>query len=355
MTDQPGNNDLLNLAPLPAGAQAAGAGGGQAVGAGGQAQGAQAQAQAEVTDVALARLAAWKGNGKDSTTIELWIDQVERMATQKGWNNERTAAAVCDALKENAARWMAVMKANPDRRRKLSDWALLKPALNKRFADSLTAAQKQSFARGLVQAPNEAVQDFYDRVAFALAKVHEDHREHLAGIELDGQKLGYDKSTDVGLGSMFVTGLRPEIREYVECNMKERADSESLLELAVKSESSKGLGATSASLKLAALDDSYEPSNEWRMISNELAEIKTRMNTFSAGAGRGRGRGKATTPLPAFKDRKTWFYCYKCRQHGLHVSKECRLNDDQKARLTPQPRFPLPTSTPTDAQFPNGM
>ena len=51
-------------------------------------------------DNTITRLQVWKGNGKDATTVELWIDQVERMATQKGWNNQRTAAAVCDALKD---------------------------------------------------------------------------------------------------------------------------------------------------------------------------------------------------------------------------------------------------------------
>ena len=191
-------------------------------------------------DATVAKLPPWKGNGKDSTTIELWIDQVDRMATQKAWNAQRTAAAVCDALRENAARWMAVVKSNPSKKDCLNDWAALKPALRKRFADSLTAAQKQAFVRGLVQASNETVQDFYDRVALALSKVHQNHRDALAGAEIDGQKAGYDKSLDVTLGTLFVSGLKNEIREYVECNMKETPDSDALLELAVKSESSKG-------------------------------------------------------------------------------------------------------------------
>ena len=109
-----------------------------------------AQAQAE-PDNTITRLQVWKGNGKDATTVELWIDQVERMATQKGWNNQRTAAAVCDALKDTAARWMAVTKANPNKSAMLTDWEQLKPAIKKRFADALTATQKQAFVRGLVQ------------------------------------------------------------------------------------------------------------------------------------------------------------------------------------------------------------
>jgi len=208
-----------NQDPNPAGA----------VGGAGALQG-QAQARAQ-EEVSLTRLPPWKGNGKDATTIDLWIDQVERMATQKGWDAQRTAAAVCDALRDNAARWMAVMKANPTKREGLNDWTLLKPAISKRFADSLTAAQKQSFVRGLTQASNESVQDFFDRVALALSKVHENHRDGLQGAELTGQKKGYDKSLDVTLGTLFVSGLKAEIREYVECNMKEKADSDALLEL----------------------------------------------------------------------------------------------------------------------------
>ena len=177
--------------------------------------------------------------------------------------------------------------------------------------------------------------------------------------QVDGQRTGYDKSLDVTLGTLFVSGLKNEIREYVECNMKETPDSDTLLDLAVKSESSKGLGVKAASLKLAMVDDEYQPpeqTEEVKKMTAELAALKARMNTFTAGsAGRGRGRRRATTPLPAFNDRKTWFYCYRCKQHGLHISKECRLTEEQKQRLSPQPRFPIPTSTPTDAQFPNGM
>ena len=86
--------------------------------------------------------------------------------------------------------------------------------------------------RGLVQANNEPVQDFFDRVALAMSKVHQNHREALTGAEVAGQKKGYDKSLDVTLGTLFASGLKAEIREYVECNMKEGATSEDLLDLA---------------------------------------------------------------------------------------------------------------------------
>ena len=307
-------------------------------------------------ETASARLPPWKGNGKDTTTVDLWIDQVERMKTQKGWNSARTAAAVCDALRENAARWMAVVKANPSKREILEDWDNLRPALTKRFADSLTAAQKQAFVRGLVQATSESVQDFFDRVASALSKVHQNHRDALPGAEVNGQKKGYDKSLDVTLGTLFVSGLKNELREYVECNMKDNADSEQLLDLAVKSESSKGHGATAASLKLAAIDsEGQEQTDDMKKMTEELVALKSRLNTFTAGQ-KGQGKGRATsTPLPPFNERTTWFYCYKCKQHGLHVSRECKLTEDQRKALAPQPRFPIPTTTPTDSQFPNGL
>ena len=307
-------------------------------------------------DNTITRLQVWKGNGKDATTVELWIDQVERMATQKGWNAQRTAAAVCDALKDTAARWMAVTKANPNKAKILDDWQQLKPAIKKRFADALTATQKQAFVRGLVQAPNETVQDFHDRVALALSKVHQIPREGLDGADVNGQRKGYDKSLDVTLGTLFIAGLRQDTREYVEINMTDKDNSEKILDLAVKSEAARGHGAKAAALKLAAIDDNNnEPetdTDKLKSVNEELAALKTRMNTFTAG---NKGRGKITTPLPAFKDRTTWFYCYKCKQHGLHISKECKLSKDAISKLTPAPRYPNPTSTPTDSQFPNGL
>ena len=171
-----------------------------------------------------------------------------------------------------------------------------------------------------------------------------------------GQRKGYDKSLDVALATLFVSGLKNDIREYVECNMAE-VDSEALLELAIKSETSKGLGAKSAALKLAAIEESEgaEQNDEFRKVAAELAALKARMNTFTAGSGKGKGKGKASSPLPPFSERKTWFYCYKCKQHGLHVSRECKLTEEQKAALIPQPRYPQPTSVPRDDQFPNGM
>ena len=313
-------------------------------------------AQAAEAEVTVARLPPWKGNGKDQTTIDLWIDQVDRMATQKGWTAQRTAAAVCDALRENAARWMAVIKSQATKREMLDDWNRLKPAIKKRFTDSLTAVQKQSFVKGLQQAQNESVQDFFDRVALGLSKVHENHRENLAGAELEGQKKGYDASLDITLGTLFVSGLRADIREYVECNMTDdNSDSDSYLTLAIKSEAAKGKGAKAAALKLSAIDDEYEPNDELKRVTEELAALKTRMNTFTAGTtNKGRGRGRPNTPLPPFNERKTWFFCYKCKQHGLHASRECKLTEDERKQLTPQPRYPTPTGTPYDSQYPNG-
>ena len=315
----------------------------------------QGQAQAPAadnSDNSVTRLQVWKGNGKDATTIELWIDQVERMATQKGWNAERTAAAVCDALKDTAARWMAVMKANPNKADTLNNWTQLKPAIKKRFADALTATQKQAFVRGLIQAPNETVQDFYDRVALALSKVHQIPREGLEGNQLEGQRKGYDKSLDVTLGTLFISGLRQDTREYVEVNMKEKDDSEKILDLAIKSEAARGQGAKAAALKLAAIEENTEV-NHINKVNEELAVLRSRMNTFTAGT-KTRNR-KFNSPLPPFNERNTWYYCYKCKQHGLHISKECRLNDTQISKLTPAPRYPNPTSTPKDSQFPNGL
>ena len=312
----------------------------------------QAAPAAEIIDNSVTRLQVWRGNGKDATTIELWIDQVERMATQKGWNAQRTAAAVCDALKDTAARWMAVIKANPNKAKTLDDWAQLKPAIKKRFADALTATQKQAFVRGLVQAPNESVQDFYDRVALALSKVHQIPREGLAGADLEGQKKGYDKSLDVTLGTLFITGLRQDTREYVEVNMTDKDNSEKILDLAIKSESARGQGAKAAALRLAAIEENTENSNIDR-VNEELAALRTRMNTFTAG-NKSRNN-KFSSPLPPFNERNKWYYCYKCKQHGLHVSKECKLNEEQISRLTPAPRYPNPTTTPKDGQFPNGL
>ena len=302
-------------------------------------------------DNSITRLQIWRGNGKDATTIELWIDQVERTATQKGWNAQRTAAAVCDALKDTAARWMAVIKSNQNKAEILEDWEQLRPALKKRFADALTATQKQAFVRGLVQANNETVQDFYDRVALALSKVHQGPREGLAGNELAGQRKGYDKSLDVTTGTLFIAGLKQDTREYVEINMTDTDNSERILELAIKSEAAKGHGAKSAALKLAVVEEDHEDGLQLKLVNEELAALRSRMNTFTAGT---KGR-RQDSPLPPFKDRKTWFYCYKCKQHGLHISKECKLSKTQISELVPAPRYPNPTSTPFDKQFPNGL
>ena len=302
-------------------------------------------------DNSITRLQVWRGNGKDATTIELWIDQVDRTRTQKGWNEQRTAAAVCDALKDTAARWMAVIKSNSNKAAILEDWNELKPALKKRFADALTATQKQAFVRGLVQANNETVQDFYDRVALALSKVHQGPRSALEGNEVEGQKAGYDKSLDVTTGTLFIAGLKQETREYVEINMTEKDTSEKILDLAIKSEAAKGHGARSAALKLAVVEDNQDEDDNLRQVNEELAALRTRMNTFTAG----KGKGRQDTPLPPFKDRKTWYYCYKCKQHGLHISRECKLTKAQIADLIPVPRYPNPTTTPSDKQFPNGL
>ena len=76
--------------------------------------------------------------------------------------------------------------------------------------------------------------------------------------------------------------------------MTDTDNSERILELAIKSEAAKGHGAKSAALKLAVVEEDHEDGLQLKLVNEELAALKSRMNTFTAGT---KGR-RQDSPLP---------------------------------------------------------
>jgi len=344
---------------------------------GDDAQPAAAARVIEGTDSVKVR--TYRGNGKDSTTVEMWADSVDRVQTLKEWTAERTAAAVCDALTDNAATFISILKKSEPN--VIEDWARLKPKLITRFSASKTAVQKMRLVASLTQKQGEPCQDFWDRVQYALLEFHEKPRAAIRGIQAEHERTGYDRAVTTSLAMMFLAGVRPEIRTTLEARMEDDATSEWIRTAAIRAELA--MGGTRQSAAIAGVSADYAgtaqagqfppptqngsgsiqhsfnaqagtaPSNT--AIALELAALSARLAQMTAGGGGKKNGGKDSNrgPPPPMHARTTWFWCYKCQQHGLHTAKECPRSAAEISQLTKQDRRTKPSGPVFDPCFPH--
>ena len=331
------------------------------------------------------KVRTFRGNGKDATTVEMWADSVDRVQTLKEWTAERTAAAVCDSLTDYAATFVSILKKNePD---VLTDWTTLRPRLITRFSESKSAVQKMRLVASLTQKQGELCQDFWDRVQYALLEFHEKPRGTIGGAHIEHRRWGYDFAVTTSLAMMFLAGLRPEIRTTLEARMDDDASSDWIRTAAIRAELAMGgtrRGATVAGVSAdyagpaqagqcqhnaayggqmggnpppcahsSTSQASSAPSNN--ALALELAALSARLTQMTAGGGGNKKSGGKNDrgPPPPMHARTTWFWCYKCQQHGLHTAKECPRTAAEISQLTKMDRRTKPSGPVFDPCFPH--
>jgi hypothetical protein len=191
---------------------------------------------------------------------------------------------------------------------------------------------------------------------------------------------GYKECADGTQALLFVAGLLPYLKTFVDDRIEEDSTLEQILKWAVKGEQWRG-GHKGHSINAVQVEEQEPP---WeRVWATEMTEMETRYkNLLSAeiagvkasyrdtGAkpkakppmrgGRGRGnsssRGGGTRgdlpPLPPMAQRDKWIYCSCCLQWGKQVRRECGYTKDAaRKEFTPMDKFVRPTTAPRDNQF----
>jgi hypothetical protein len=177
------------------------------------------------------RLQFWYGNSKDRTSIKWWCDAVDRIRDQKGWNNgggkKPTAFVAVNSPREEASLLMSII-AKGHQAAEVKDWSLMKPILIKRYSTIKTCTQRAKQFATLTQKLGELVENFYDRTQMAMIIVQEKARAAIPVAEVERLR-GYNESADGTQALLFVAGLLPYLKTFVDDRIEEDSTLEQIL------------------------------------------------------------------------------------------------------------------------------
>jgi hypothetical protein len=328
------------------------------------------------------RLQFWYGNSKDRTSIEWWCNAVDRIQDQKGWNNEqgkKSAACVeVDSLREEAALLMTII-AKGHQLAAVKDWSLMKPILIKRYSTIKTCTQRAKQFAMLTQKLGELVENFYNRTQMAMIIVHEKPRVAILVAEVERLR-GYNECADGTHALLYVAGLLPYLKTFVDDRIEEDSTLEQILKWAVKEEQSRG-GHKGHSINAVQVEEQEPPQERaWaaemtemetrykNLLSAEIAGVKASYKDTGAkpkakppmrggrGGGNSSNRGGGARgdlpPLLPMAQRDKCIYCSCCLQWGKHVTRECGYKKDAaRKEFAPMDKGVRPTTAPRDNQF----
>jgi hypothetical protein len=187
----------------------------------------------------LAKLPLFSGDKSDIFTCEQWISRVQRAKDSSGWNNARTMTYVLNALRGSAFAYTRSINlaAGVD----IDNWDSFKAALLDSFSTVRTSRTTTVNISNLIQGQTERVINYYIRVADSIndmTSLKNLHQQRVpanpfgpilgalpevvgtdvavrAQVALDLVKFGVQDSYDNIALHLFVSGLRPNIRDEV--------------------------------------------------------------------------------------------------------------------------------------------
>ena len=299
------------------------------------------------------------GNHKDKTTPRAWAEMVDRHITVLNWSNEQTAGAAIEAMREDANIWRQNLAdhGDPEKRALLKDWSKFKVEFLNRFEKHKTRACKVQAISTLKQHQNEACEPYYDRVCHALNMLT---AKQMKTYEQGSDELkGFLECKDIFESALFMSGLRPEVRVYVEMELQESTSSAEIFTKARQTESAM---ASKSSKQIAAIAAMEKPPDAWaayivdQLKSTEdlpIAAMKATPKKKKSPARRSATRVITGNTMPPPGQRTQPVFCNRCKQWGVHYSTECKLSMEEVERMSPQSRDNRPTSVPYDSQYPN--
>jgi hypothetical protein len=152
---------------------------------------------------------------------------------------KKSAASVAvDALREDALLLMSII-AKGHQVAAVKEWSLMKPLLIKRYSTIKTCTQRAKQFATLTQKSGEPVENFYDRTQMAMIIVHKKPR---AAIPVaDAERLrGYNDCADGTQALLFVAGLLPYLKTFLDDPIEEDSTLEQIQKWAIKGEQARG-------------------------------------------------------------------------------------------------------------------
>jgi hypothetical protein len=256
----------------------------------------------------------------------------------------------------------------------------MKPLLIKRYSTIKTCTQGAKQFATLTQKSGEPVENFYDKTQMAMIIVHEKLRAAIPVAEAHRLR-GYNNCADGTQALLFVAGLLPYLKTFVDDQIEEDSTLEQILKWAVKEGQSRGGLKGQHSINAVQVEEQQQPRDRtWaaemsdmetrykKLLSTEIAGVKASYKDTGAkpkpkpptkggrGGGNSSAKGGGTRgdlpPLPPMAQRDKWIYCSCCLQWGKHVTRECGYTRDAaRKEFTPMDKFVRPTTAPRDNQF----
>jgi hypothetical protein len=115
----------------------------------------------------------------------------------------------------------------------------MKPLLIKRYSTIKTCTQRAKQFATLTQKSGEPVENFYDRTQMAMIIVHEKQRAAIPAAEAE-RLIGYNACAEGTQALLFVAGLLPYLKKFVDDRIEEDSTLEQILKWAIKGEQSRG-------------------------------------------------------------------------------------------------------------------
>lgn len=345
-------------------------GGGQA--AAGAGAGAGGQDFAAVQGLLSFRPTIFRGTTQDTITIQAWCGTIAKAKLAAGWNDQRARDCATENLRDEAATWYQNVKNGfrADRDAVTTTWAAFEEAITKRFGLDRTAIQKVNLIKDLQQTPTEKVAAFYERVYMTMRKTHGDLIQKMIDTNRYGsanQRTSYaDGVEDLQksvIQVMFLAGLRDDLRQPLQATADfETLDITALRSHAIRIEDSRErtrkeppkmqiAAVTTTKSRAAAAAPTEGMAEKLRALQAEVNAIRTQGKPKN-GNKTGQKTGAQLAKIP-IHSRRSWVFCYNCKQWGLHFAAECLRSAQEVGTMQPQDRAAKPQSGPVDRDFPS--
>jgi hypothetical protein len=273
---------------------------------------------------------------------------VSRHITVLNWGQEQTAGAAIEALRDEAAKFRQCLAGSDVKEvaDSVKRWDTLQERILKRFGKPKDMAKQVESITNLRQKPNETVDTFADRVTYCLNTITKKQLEESRANENSlkgyrGMRLKFESM-------IFLSGLRKDIAFGTNLALTDDMTMDQIHELTRKAEHA----ASAQKGRVNALvSTEMEKEREKTVRAIDRLE-KTMTGQQVAAASRTTGKQKARPKTVRMADRKPML-CYKCKQWGKHMAKECKLSAAEIDALVPMSKDDKPMGDVVDTQFPN--
>lgn len=269
---------------------------------------------------------------EDQMTAGEWVRSVNICQSIGRWSDRNTAIQAVQALRGKVLKWARCLELEEDPN--LKSWTLLSKAIETRFDPGRTEAETQAISKDCQQAPNELVQDFYDRMKHIHLIMNKKLREEAVKQK---EVTYFDKWQKQQLKLAFLYGIQTSVRERLMNLGVIDQPIEELIKVARRLEISARVATgiknvppvvTEVQATEASKDGSTETKDMMQQIEQLTAEVAAFNLKFdkkqqSSNTPRRNNRNRFRPTFNNINHQGQVLTCFYCQRPG-HIIRDCR-------------------------------